>query len=180
MISGVELKSPDKIVNDTLGAPHNSLANRDGVNHPNAADKPPTTYSGVLDQWRQPAAGKRGAIYYVSYGERGPIKIGFVNGFAGLVDRLRGLQTGCPHDLILLAVRAGTLADERALQCRVDCKRLRGEWFEPHRELLTHIRGVQRRKDCRQERPLHPQHALAPEGMKFLRHGGSRTWLVTA
>jgi hypothetical protein len=150
------------------------------ANETQLADQPRTTYEGVLQQLRQRGADKHGAIYYVSYGEGGPIKIGFVSSFGSLGERLRGLQTGCPHDLILLAVRAGTLADERALHCRFDRKRLRGEWFEPHRELLTHIRGVQRRKDCRKELPLYPQHAAAPEGMKFLRHGGSRTWLVKA
>lgn len=111
---------------------------------------------------------KMGALYYVSFGEDGPIKIGYVDSFTGLRERLRGLQTACPYELTLLATKAGSKADERDLHIRFAKKRLRGEWFKRHRELMAHIRGVQRRVDCQKWMPRHTRYLPAPEGKEKL------------
>lgn len=120
-----------------------------------------------------------GAIYYVSFGTDGPIKIGFVDGFGSLSERLRGLQTACPYDIVLLATKAGSMADERALHERFARKRLRGEWFDRSADLMRHINGVTRRKDCQQWLPKHPAYLPPPEGKVYVVVGKKR-WLVNA
>ena len=100
-----------------------------------------------------------GTIYYVSFGEDGPVKIGYSADWFTLGERLRGLQTACPYPLHLLAAKAGKKADERQLHDRFRKKRIRGEWFTRHPDLMRHINGVRRRNDCKKARADNPQYA---------------------
>lgn len=68
-------------------------------------------------------------IYFVQAGQRGPVKIGFVEGFAVLPNRIRMLQTGNPIKLALLTTMHGGLDRERELHEQFAASRLAGEWF---------------------------------------------------
>lgn len=74
-------------------------------------------------------------VYFISYGEGAPIKIGYTS--TPVDRRLAGLQTSAPHKLIVLGEMEGTRADEQALHARFDADRMRGEWFRPSAELLA-------------------------------------------
>ena len=77
-----------------------------------------------------------GLVYFVSYGEEGPIKIGFSSRFE---DRLAGLQTCCPHELKVIATVDAGMGLEKELQKKFSEHRLHGEWFTPHPDILAEI-----------------------------------------
>ena len=56
------------------------------------------------------------------------VKIGFTTG--DVEERRRALQTGCPHELVVELVFAGTMEDERRAHERWADRRRVGEWFE--------------------------------------------------
>lgn len=58
------------------------------------------------------------------------VKIGYTN--VGLSERLRGLSTGCPFELIPAAVILGGMRNETKAHKRLFRHRLRGEWFDAH------------------------------------------------
>lgn len=73
-------------------------------------------------------------IYLIQCGEDGPIKIGY----ASSVDRrVRYLQTGSPHKLVVLHSFEGDKNVERALHRCFKEHRLTGEWFAPAPAILA-------------------------------------------
>jgi hypothetical protein len=75
-------------------------------------------------------------IYFLRAGPDGPVKIGRARDVAR---RVRTLQTGSAVQLLLLGVIPGVAKLERQLHHRWRRCRIRGEWFTPSPELLTHI-----------------------------------------
>lgn len=84
-----------------------------------------------------PIASVEGSVYFIRSEKTHEIKIGFTAG--KIEDRLRALQTSHPHNLQVLAISRGNREHEKALHEKFASIRLRGEWFEPHPELLTYI-----------------------------------------
>ena len=85
-----------------------------------------------------------GEIYFVSYGEGGPIKVGFTSNFDY---RIKGLQTACPYPLVVLARVDGKVIAEREYHRRWAEHKLLGEWFEPHPDILAEIDRLQTQGD---------------------------------
>lgn len=78
-----------------------------------------------------------GCVYFLRSEKTHAIKIGFT---AGPVEkRLGSLQTAHPYKLQLLATTPGTAEYEKSLHERFASFRLKGEWFEPHPDLLAFI-----------------------------------------
>lgn len=75
-------------------------------------------------------------VYFIQAGDGGPIKIGVTNDAA---KRLRGLQTGCPVPVRLLATQPGDVQREAELHSVFDAHRQHGEWFFPASELLDYV-----------------------------------------
>lgn len=80
------------------------------------------------------------AIYFARSSQSRRIKIGFTAGEPK--GRLAELQTGCPGELHLLAVRPGTAADEKALHAMFSAARVQGEWFDPAPQLARYVAGL--------------------------------------
>lgn len=80
-------------------------------------------------------ADAKGYVYFVG-GRDGPVKIGFT---VDVASRLSTLQTGSPTPLSVLAVVAGSPADERAYHRRFKGIRLHGEWFKRTTDLLAEL-----------------------------------------
>lgn len=70
-----------------------------------------------------------------------PIKIG-VSTQGGLARRLKSIQTGYPHKLVILATMAGGAEAEKRLHESFGHARMNGEWFEPTEGLLALIEGL--------------------------------------
>lgn len=76
-------------------------------------------------------------LYFIQAGEGGPVKIGATRNVEA---RLRDMQTGNAHDLIVLGAIAGVSSrDEKRVHARFEEHHIRGEWFRPHPELLQFI-----------------------------------------
>lgn len=82
-----------------------------------------------------------GVIYFVRSWNF--IKIGFS---VDIKTRLLSLQTGSPYEIELLALMPGTPKDEADILGRFSPVRIRGEWFEPHPELMAFISKVRKKK----------------------------------
>lgn len=82
-------------------------------------------------------ASEEGCVYFIRSEKTHAIKIGFTAG--QVEDRLRALQTAHPYNLQVLATSCGNREYERALHVRFASLRLKGEWFEPHPDLLAFI-----------------------------------------
>lgn len=80
------------------------------------------------------------AVYFVRIGDDGPVKIGFTR--EGPAKRIAQLQQSCPWKLRMMGFVAGSKHHERALQERLQKHRMEGEWFAPHREVITLINNV--------------------------------------
>lgn len=75
----------------------------------------------------------RGSIYFVQAVDGGPIKIGFSR---NPEHRLRGLQTGSPKELRIIALIPNkTRQLEREFHQHLAEHRMSGEWFEDHNEV---------------------------------------------
>jgi|MTBAKSStandDraft_1061840.scaffolds.fasta_scaffold08437_2 uncharacterized protein YozE (UPF0346 family) len=83
-----------------------------------------------------------GTIYFVKSEKTHEIKIGFTSG--PVEKRLRSLQTAHPSELHLLATIPGTSDHERSLHQKFANIRLKGEWFEPHPDLLAFISVIKK------------------------------------
>lgn len=68
-------------------------------------------------------------IYFVQAGQRGPVKIGYVESPNMMDQRLRFLQTGNPEPLYVVTSLPGDLVRERELHAQFAEGRIRGEWF---------------------------------------------------
>lgn len=78
-----------------------------------------------------------GWIYYIACTATMHCKIGFTAGDP--IKRMRGLQTGAPAPLVLLAVHPGTMEDERKLHEQFAEHCVHGEWFAPSEQLLERV-----------------------------------------
>jgi hypothetical protein len=65
------------------------------------------------------------------------LKIGFTS--SNPYARLATLQTGSPTELTVMAVRPGTMDDERRLHEEFAEERVRGEWFQMSERLFRHM-----------------------------------------
>ena len=74
------------------------------------------------------------SIYFIKQGEY--VKIGYS---AGIKDRLKGLQTGSPEELEVLATEHGDKLTEKWLHMLFEKQHYRGEWFKLDDELLNYI-----------------------------------------
>jgi transcription elongation factor Elf1 len=79
---------------------------------------------------------RQGFVYFIRSPANGLVKIGFS---ANPKERIDSLQTAHGTKLELLALRKGSLGDERALHQRFRPYRVKGEWFEAVDELLIEI-----------------------------------------
>lgn len=117
-------------------------------------ERPPWTGSGlspyeVRRQWEEILREREAAavvpepewsdLYFIG-SESGPIKIGVS---VDPAKRLKGLQTGYPEKLSLLAVIRGQAYREPEYHDRFAAHRLHGEWFSPAPEILAEITRLQ-------------------------------------
>jgi hypothetical protein len=77
----------------------------------------------------------QGLVYIAGAGPN-TVKIGFTT---NMRVRLKGLATGSPAEIEVLAVFPGTTADERELHQRFAKDHLRGEWFRLSAEIAEFI-----------------------------------------
>ena len=78
-----------------------------------------------------------GKIYFVQVGTTGPIKIGYSK--RPIKERIAGLQAGHHDELVFLGAFTGSYTDEQNLHYFYSELRIRGEWFQPHRDLVRLI-----------------------------------------
>ena len=76
-----------------------------------------------------------GELYKTAFEQRDPSRINIIN-YAVKIghttdERIAGLQTGNPRNLVLLAERPGTKADEKALHAKYIGDNVLHEWFRP-------------------------------------------------
>jgi hypothetical protein len=72
-----------------------------------------------------------GWVYFIQAGDA--VKIGYSTGVTG---RLRDMQTGNHHGLVLLAQTPGTMATERDYHRQFATFRIKGEWFRAVAEVM--------------------------------------------
>lgn len=79
-------------------------------------------------------------LYFVQDSENGAIKIGVAE---DVVSRLRGLQVGNPHELVILAyVSESPVGLETFLHSLLSQHLIRGEWFRPHDDVMDAVFAV--------------------------------------
>lgn len=66
-------------------------------------------------------------IYFIRNGDSNLIKVGYCSGDP--MKRLQAMQTGNPHQLILIGYREGDKSMERKIHSWFKANRVRGEWF---------------------------------------------------
>lgn len=76
-------------------------------------------------------------VYFIEAVGAGLVKIGFTDGDP--LDRLKQLQTGCPHMLRLRATVAGGLDTEKEYHTKFIHHRASGEWFKLAMEIEVFI-----------------------------------------
>lgn len=140
------LRQPDSIPNTPYKIARWFHLNRIG------AERPPWIGFGIrphqakeiweekLEEWRRedepaPDEPQHADLYFIG-GDEGPIKIGVSN---DPQRRLKGLQTGYPYPLQILATIEGGAMLEIEYHERFAEHRLHGEWFAPHPDILAEI-----------------------------------------
>jgi hypothetical protein len=73
-------------------------------------------------------------VYFIRFGETGPIKIGYSTQVGR---RVAELQTGSPEELHVVATVPGTKTDEAALHRRFKGQHARGEWYRAAPEVMA-------------------------------------------
>jgi hypothetical protein len=93
---------------------------------------------GRHERLRPKAPARRGFVYVLAAEDRPErVKIGFA---ANVTSRIRGLQTGCPAPLRLVASVPATTADERRLHHETfPAYREHGEWFRREGDVAAWI-----------------------------------------
>jgi hypothetical protein len=76
-------------------------------------------------------------IYLIKAENTNLYKIGYTEG--RIKDRVKGLQTGCPHILSIIEQCSGSIAHEKHLHQVFKNNRTHGEWFEFDKETLTKV-----------------------------------------
>ena len=75
-------------------------------------------------------------IYFIQNTETKHIKIGYSN---NVRKRLSEIQTTSPYELAILTICEGGIEVEKELHDKFNKSYIRGEWFSPSEELITHI-----------------------------------------
>lgn len=75
-------------------------------------------------------------IYAAQMGEGGPVKIGKTK---DLDARIQSLQTGSPHEIMILVFVVAPDEIEKQLHAYLDEFRMNGEWFKPSKEVLETV-----------------------------------------
>lgn len=88
-----------------------------------------------------PGPGRASCVYFIG-GDDGAIKIGVS---VAPEARLKGIQTGSPIRLRILATTPGDVETEAAYHARFAGCRVQGEWFERTPELIAEIERLARR-----------------------------------
>lgn len=129
-----------------------------------------TTFEGNLEFSQAPSPEEReGRIYFIQAGDA--VKIGYST---RVTERLRSMQTGNHHGLILLAEKAGTRAIEREYHQQFSRFRIKGEWFHavgPVLKEASEISGVKYRTALHLSGlpKIDPLEGLSPEVRKVHR-----------
>jgi hypothetical protein len=76
-------------------------------------------------------------IYLIKAENTDLYKIGYTEG--RVKDRLKALQTGCPHILSIVEQCSGSIAHEKHLHKVFEDNRTHGEWFKFDKETLTKV-----------------------------------------
>ena len=83
-----------------------------------------------------------GDIYFIQFGDGGPIKIGITN---SVERRLKNLQSASPIKLNLLGtIKNGGTQLEEKLHIRFNRSRINGEWFNPSKSLIKFIKETKK------------------------------------
>lgn len=80
-----------------------------------------------------------GDVYYLQCLVTKRIKIGYSVNYRR---RHRQLSTAAPGKLVLLATEPGTMTTESNRHFEFSASHVKGEWFNPTPELLTHIKSL--------------------------------------
>jgi hypothetical protein len=103
----------------------------------------PTAFSGSSTAGKKKRktrdCSRGGWIYFIQWGDGGPIKIGFSD---RPDERLAALSTGSPVPLRLLGQMRGNRGLEQALHRKFEEDRVRREWFHPSGALLQYVATV--------------------------------------
>ena len=83
-------------------------------------------------------------VYIIQRGEGGPIKIG--RSASSITRRIQTIQQCAPESLIELA-RIVDVRIESSLHEKFRRSRIRGEWFQPHADLIEFINSIPSRKE---------------------------------
>lgn len=106
-----------------------------------ASPKPWDTHAPKLSDWSVGADGSWSGtradfcVYFLQEGDDGPVKIGRTS-LGLLASRVAGMQIGNSRPLHVRRVVVGGSALERVIHERLVEHRIRGEWFQPHPEVL--------------------------------------------
>lgn len=84
----------------------------------------------IVNRTKNPA----GWVYFLRADER--VKIGYAKNYKS---RIRELQTGCPHKLVLLMAIEASPARERELHREFNGQRVQGEWFHLEGNLSKYL-----------------------------------------
>tara|TARA_R110000823_G_scaffold187859_1_gene320001 strand:+ start:753 stop:1256 length:504 start_codon:yes stop_codon:yes gene_type:complete len=76
-------------------------------------------------------------VYLIKAENTDLYKIGYTEG--RIKDRVKGLQTGCPHMLSIIEQCSGSIAHEQHLHQVFEDNRTHGEWFEFNEETLKKV-----------------------------------------
>ena len=88
----------------------------------------PPGYAVIVQGINMARSAKRGTLYILKAEGTDAVKIGFTS--LDLSKRVRDLQTGCPHDLKLVASIEGTKGQESEIHETLRDYRIRGEWYD--------------------------------------------------
>ncbi len=103
-------------------------------------------------------------VYFIEAIGSGSVKIGTTK--VGVDARLKGLETGCPHDLRVIATINGDEFVEKKIHAWLARHRLRGEWFRLNHDVRAAIAMIVRRERKFSENSpidnsIHPEASLA-------------------
>lgn len=83
-------------------------------------------------------------VYFIQWVQGGPIKIGKAKKVSS---RVASHQVSSPYELKILAmVEAHNFELEQKILTHFDEHRMRGEWFEPHEDIINFIKLVKNRE----------------------------------
>lgn len=129
-------KHLDKTLHETKTRGENGLYNLYLLKFNKNIDE---AYSEYLHKKNNPTQKEQGYIYIVGNLEQMICKIGFS---FDVDKRIKGIQTGCPFGIIILAKFIGTMDTEKQLHKKYKKHRIRknGEWFHLRDELLESVK----------------------------------------